>query len=69
MVFSTQKLIYLINIWFNFGFGSFVEQDHLLNLIILGVYAKKWSKYACISKLTDVAQNLIDNLLSKKNFP
>ena len=35
---------------FNFVFGSFFEQDHLLNLFILGVYAKRWSKYARISK-------------------
>ena len=26
---------------FNFLFGSFFEQDHLLNLFNLGVYAKK----------------------------
>ena len=26
---------------FNFVFGSFYEQDHLLNLVILGVYAKR----------------------------
>ena len=26
---------------FNFVFGSFFEQDHLLNLFILGVYAKR----------------------------
>ena len=25
---------------FNFVFGSFFEQDHLLNVFILGVYAK-----------------------------
>ena len=30
--------------------GSFFEQDHLLNLIILGVYAKRWPKCARISK-------------------
>ena len=29
-----------MNILFNFVPGSFFEQDHLLNLIILGVYAK-----------------------------
>ena len=37
MAFLTQKLIWTINIWFNFVFGSFFEQDHLLNLFILGV--------------------------------
>ena len=26
---------------FNFVFGSFFEQDHLLNLFILGIYAKR----------------------------
>ena len=30
-------------------FGSFFEQDHLLNLIILGVYVKRWPKCARIS--------------------
>ena len=30
--------------------GSFFEQDHLLNLIILGVYANGWPKCARISK-------------------
>ena len=34
----------------NFVFGSYFEQDHLLNLIILGVYAKKWLKCARIWK-------------------
>ena len=34
---------------FNFVLGSFFEQDHLLNLIILGVYAKSWPKCARIS--------------------
>ena len=47
--FLVQKLIYTINIWFNFVFGSFFEQDHLLNLFILGVYAKRWPKCARIS--------------------
>ena len=31
-------------------FGSFFEQDHRLNLFILRVYAKRWPKYASISK-------------------
>ena len=47
--FLVQKLIYTINIWFNFVFGSFFEQDHLLNLFISGVYAKRWPKCARIS--------------------
>ena len=50
MTFLPQKLIYAINKWFNFVPGSFFEQDHLLNLIILGVYAKRWPKYAGISE-------------------
>ena len=49
MAFLAQKLIYTINIWFNFVFGSFFEQDHLLNLFISGVYAKRWPKCARIS--------------------
>ena len=35
---------------FNFVFGSFFEQDHLLNLFNLGVYVKRRPKYARISK-------------------
>ena len=49
MAFLAQKLIYIINIWFNFVFGSIYEQDHLLHLFISGVYAKRWPKYARIS--------------------
>ena len=41
MAFLAQKLMYIINIGFNFVFDKFFEQDHLLNLFILGVYAKK----------------------------
>ena len=37
-------------LWFNFVFGSFFEQDHLLNLTILGGYAKTWRKCARVSK-------------------
>ena len=48
MGFLMQKLIYTINIWFNFVFDSFFEQD-LLNLFILGVYAERWPKCAYIS--------------------
>ena len=35
---------------FNFVHGSFFEQYHLLNLFILGLYAKRWTKCARISK-------------------
>ena len=49
LAFLAQKLIYTINIWFNFAFGSFFEQNHLLNLFILRVYAKRWPKCARIS--------------------
>ena len=38
--------------------------DHLLNLIILGVYAKRLPKCAHISKQTNVAQSMIDVLFS-----
>ena len=47
--FLAQKLISTINILFNFVFGSFFEQDHLLNLTILGIYAKSRLKCARIS--------------------
>ena len=50
MVFLAQKLIYTINIWFNFVFDSLFEQDRLLNLTILGDFANRWCKYARISK-------------------
>ena len=39
--FLAQKLIYTINIRFDFVSGSFLEHDNHLNLIILGVYAKR----------------------------
>ena len=32
----------------NFKFGWFFEQYHLLNLFILGVYAKRWPEFAHI---------------------
>ena len=48
--FLAQKMINTINIWYNSVFGSFFEQDHLLNLIILEFYAKRWPKCAHISK-------------------
>ena len=32
MAFPAQKLIYTIIIWFNFVFGLFFEQDHLLKV-------------------------------------
>ena len=41
MTFLAQKLTYTVNKLFNFVFGSLFKQDHLLNLIILGVYAKR----------------------------
>ena len=34
----------------HFKFDWFFEQDHLLNLFNLGVYAKRWPKCARISK-------------------
>ena len=36
-----KRLIYKINIRFNFVSGSIFQQDHLLNLFISGVYAKR----------------------------
>ena len=50
MAFLAQKLIYTINIRFDFVFSLLFEQDHLLNLIVLGVYVKRWPKCALISK-------------------
>ena len=50
IAFLAQKLIYTINIWFNFVPGTFFAQDDLLKLIILGVYVKRWPKCALISK-------------------
>ena len=44
LAFLAQNLIYAVNIWFKFMFGSFFQQDHLLNLFISGVYAKRWPK-------------------------
>ena len=49
MAYLAQKLTDTRNIRFNFVFGSFFEQNHLLNLIILGVYAKRSPKSARIS--------------------
>ena len=45
MGFQLQKMIYTINVWFNFVFALFLEQGNLLNLIIFGVHAKRWPKY------------------------
>ena len=60
IAFLAQKLIYTINISFIFAFGSFFEHDYLLNLIIVGVYAKRWPKFAHIwKKKLDLAENLI----------
>ena len=50
MAFLMQKLIYTINIWFNFVLGPFFKQNHLSKLIILGGHAKRSPKYVCISK-------------------
>ena len=50
MAFLARKLMYIIYIWFYFVPGSFFGQDCLLNLTILGVYAKRWPKCARISR-------------------
>ena len=50
VAFLAQNLIYTINIRFDFVFSLLFEQDHLLNLIVLGVYVKRWPKCALISK-------------------
>ena len=60
-VLLVQKLIYALNIWFNFMPGSFFKQDHLLNVLILRFYAKRWPRCTTYFKTeTDVVQNLID---------
>ena len=50
MEFLAKKLISTTNIRFNFVLASFSEQDHLLNLIILSVYANRRPKCTRISK-------------------
>ena len=50
MALLVQKLIFTINIWFNFVFGSFLEQDHLLlNLFVSSSIKLIWPKCAYIS--------------------
>ena len=63
MAFLAQKLIHIINIWFNFVPGSFFGQYHPSNLIILGVYAKRWPKCERISR-----QKLIQHKIWSKTF-
>ena len=59
MAFLTQKLIYTRNIWFHLVFGSYFEQNHLLNLFISRFYAKRWRK-------DDVAHISIQKLMQPK---
>ena len=47
MAYLAQKLIYTIN-RLDFVFGPLFEQDHLLNLIILGAFGKRQPKCARI---------------------
>ena len=61
MALLAQQLIYTINRLFNFVPGSFFEQNHLLNLIILGVMRKDDLNMHVFQNRTGVAQNLIDN--------
>ena len=61
MIFLTERLIYTINIWFNFVFGSFFEQDYLSNLIILGFMQKDDQMFTYFKIETDVTQNLMDD--------
>ena len=58
VAFLTERLIYTTNKWFNFVFCSFFEQDHLLNLIILEVYAKRWNVHF-FSNRSWCSQNLL----------
>ena len=41
MAFLAQKLTYTINPYLTLCFGSFLEQDYVLNLFNLGVYGKR----------------------------
>ena len=50
MAFLAQKLMYTINTYLTLRLAHFFEQDHLLNLSIFGIYAKRLPKYARISK-------------------
>ena len=50
MPFLVQKTDLHSKYIFNFVFGPFFEQNHLLNLFILRVFAKRSPKCACISK-------------------
>ena len=50
MPFLAQKLIYTVNIYLTLCLAYFFEQDHLINLFILRVYAKGSPKCARISK-------------------
>ena len=50
MAFLAQKLNRTINIWFTLCLAPFFRKDHLLNVIILGVYAKRWLKCTRISR-------------------
>ena len=43
-----EKTVYTMNIWFNLT--HFFEQDHLLNLVLSGVYAERWPKCERILK-------------------
>ena len=58
MAFLTQKLIYTINIWFNFVLDSFSNKIIiLLTLIVLGGYCEKMTQiYTYFKTKTDVAQ-------------
>ena len=67
MAFLTQKLIWTINIWFNFVFGSFFEQDHLLNLFILGVLELLLSEDLSIGRILNEKKYGGTGLVSEKN--
>ena len=49
MAFLVQNLICTINIWLTLCLAHFFEQDHLINIFISGVYAKRWPKCARVS--------------------
>ena len=67
-----QKLIYAINICLTLFLARVFEQDHLLNVINLGVYEKEWM-CTYLKRKTVVAQSLIYDFFSnfdcQKAFP
>ena len=74
MAFLAHKLIYTINIWFNFLFGSFFQKGSSINLYLFQEFMRKDElNVQVFNTKTDVAQNQIDNFFSnfdcQRTFP